>query len=262
MNLLILAVTVLTLSGLGAAPQDKAPDLSGIWRSNPQKSHNSGGQPTEDTRLKIDQKGSDIAIIWISRSKGVDDVSNFRYRIGASDNPGELHGGSMKSDARWDGDVLAVDSVVMYGTDPLRLNDRWTLSPDGQTLTFDERHQFKDEPAGENVIVFERQLGAVWEPPGPPKPAEEVYKNIQVLKGVPASRVPAVMMFFSKSLGVDCSHCHIVNEFEKDDKPAKLMARRMLNMVHKINADNFPDKQLISCWTCHRGNVKPESFPK
>ncbi|HLW78586.1 MAG TPA: c-type cytochrome [Terriglobia bacterium] len=98
--------------------------------------------------------------------------------------------------------------------------------------------------------------------PQAPKAAEEVYKNIQVLKGVPSDRVIPAMMFFAKSLGVQCDHCHVPDQFEKDDKPAKLTARRMLRMVHEINDNNFPDNKIVSCWMCHRGSVKPQSVPQ
>jgi len=80
----------------------------------------------------------------------------------------------------------------------------------------------------------------------PPKPAEEVYKNIQVMKGVPAPRLMGAMQFFAKSLGVECSYCHVPNEFDKDDKAPKSTARKMLKMVHQINGDNFPDNQVVS----------------
>jgi hypothetical protein len=256
-----LTIAVALLLSARAVSQDKTPNLSGTWRMNAQKSHPSGELP-EDQHLKIVQNGADLSMIWVSRHKGVDDLMTAQYRIGSDDNRNELHGGAMKSSARWQGSGLKIDSVVMYGADPLRLNNLWTLSTDGQTLTFRERHQFKNEPEEEDVYVFDKQPDGSWEPPQGDKPAEEVYKNIQVLKGVPASRVPAVMMFFSKSLGVDCTHCHVRNEFEKEDKPPKETARRMLRMVHKINDDNFPGRGLISCWTCHRGGVKPESFPK
>ncbi|HEY6392639.1 MAG TPA: c-type cytochrome [Bryobacteraceae bacterium] len=96
----------------------------------------------------------------------------------------------------------------------------------------------------------------------PPKPAEEVYKNIQVMKGVPAPRLMGAMQFFTKSLGVECSYCHVPNEFDKDDKAPKNTARKMLTMVHQINGDNFPNNQVVSCWMCHRGSAKPEAFPK
>jgi len=96
----------------------------------------------------------------------------------------------------------------------------------------------------------------------PPKPAEEVYKNIQVMKGVPAPRLMGAMQFFTKSLGVECGYCHVPNEFDKDDKAPKNAARKMLTMVHQINGDNFPNNQVVSCWMCHRGSAKPEAFPK
>lgn len=256
-----LTLILVSLCVVGVAAQEKTPNLSGVWKWNPQKSHDSGQSP-EDMRLKIDQNGPDLTMILVTHHKGVEDVMNFRYHIGSDDNPGELHGGSMKSSARWQGDVLAVDSVVMYGTDELRLNDRWSLSSDGQSLTFKEHHQFKTDRAADDVDVFDKQPEGTWQPPDPMKPAEEVYKNIQVLKGVPASRVPSVMAFFTKCLGVDCSHCHVPNEFDKDDKPAKQTARHMLAMVHQINDTNFPGRGLVSCWTCHRGSVRPESFPK
>src|SRR5262245_26514059 len=60
------------------------------------------------------------------------------------------------------------------------------------------------------------------------KPAEEVFKNIKILKGVPAGRLLAVMQIgYSKSLGVNCTHCHVVNQWEKDDKPEKQITREM-----------------------------------
>jgi Photosynthetic reaction centre cytochrome C subunit len=95
-----------------------------------------------------------------------------------------------------------------------------------------------------------------------PKPAEEVYKNIQVMKGVPAPRLMNAMQFFNKWLGVECNYCHVSNEFDKDDKAAKNTTRKMLTMVHQINGDNFPNNQIVSCWMCHRGSAKPEAFPK
>jgi hypothetical protein len=209
-------VILVSLCALGVAQQENEPNLSGVWRWNAQKSHHSG-QPPDNMRLKIEQNGPDVSMVWITNHKGVEDVMNFRYRVGASDVPGELHGGAMKSTARWEGNRLAIDSVVMYDTDPLRLNDLWTLSSDGQMLTFKERHQFKNDPAGEDIDVFEKQPEASWEPPQTNQAAEQVYKNIQVLKGVPASRVPSVVLFFGKCLSVDCTHCYVANHFEKDD---------------------------------------------
>ena len=108
-----------------------------------------------------------------------------------------------------------------------------------------------------------------WEPPKDnkwadqgDKPAEQVFKNIQVLKGEPVKNWMTVMSFMSASLGVNCTHCHVEGAFEKDDKPAKQTARRMLNMVTAVGKQFYENGNRISCYTCHRGQPKPEIMPK
>ncbi len=257
--------TVVFLSLLrvsSAIPQDRAPDLSGVWRWNPEKSPRRE-HPPESLRVKIEQNDADISITFRSKSRGQEEVDTSRLRIGSSDNKNEIHGAPMLSSAAWEGAALVVHSVAKFGKDELRMDDRWTLSPDKQTLTFTERHQFGAEPqATEDISVFDRQPDGSWEPPEPPKLAEQVYKNIQVMKGVPATRLMGAMRFFTRSLGVNCNYCHAGSEFEKDDKPAKNTARKMVTMVHQINESNFPSKQVVSCWMCHRGNATPEAFPQ
>jgi photosynthetic reaction center cytochrome c subunit len=93
------------------------------------------------------------------------------------------------------------------------------------------------------------------------KTAEQSYKNIQVLKGVPASQIEAVMASFTGSLGVRCNHCHIPGQFEKDDKPAKQTARKMIRMVFELNKGSFDGRGAVTCVTCHRGQTKPANVP-
>lgn len=96
------------------------------------------------------------------------------------------------------------------------------------------------------------------------QPAEQVWKNIQLFKGRPAASIPAVMNAFSRALGVSCSHCHVVGEWEKEDLPTKQIARDMMNMVNKINGEhlknikNISGKTPVSCSTCHRGQTIPD----
>jgi hypothetical protein len=93
------------------------------------------------------------------------------------------------------------------------------------------------------------------------KTAEQVYKNIQVLNGVPAPQLDAIMAFFTGSLGVRCNHCHVPGQFEKDDKPTKQTARKMIRMVFDLNKGNFDGRGAVTCVTCHRGQPKPVSVP-
>jgi hypothetical protein len=92
------------------------------------------------------------------------------------------------------------------------------------------------------------------------KPAEQVYKNIQVLTGLPASELDGVMLFMSASMGVGCTHCH-TNPWDRDEKTAKTATRRMIVMTRAINKENFSGNPAITCYTCHRGQHNTEPLP-
>ena len=93
------------------------------------------------------------------------------------------------------------------------------------------------------------------------KLAEEVYKNIQALKGVSAEQVPITMQYFTTALGVTCGTCHVSGANDKDDKAEKQTARKMISMVLDINKGHFAGRGAISCYTCHRGNLAPVGTP-
>jgi hypothetical protein len=96
-------------------------------------------------------------------------------------------------------------------------------------------------------------------------PAEEVFEDIDILKGIPAGRVlPLMRTAFSQSLGVRCNHCHVFNEWADNSNPTKDVAREMWRMTGRINRellagiDNLGSLEpTVNCTTCHRGEVKP-----
>lgn len=93
------------------------------------------------------------------------------------------------------------------------------------------------------------------------KKAPEVFKNIQVLKDLDADQLQSSMQFIAASLGVECSHCHVRNANDKDDKQAKLKARTMMQMTFDLNKTRFEGKRVITCNTCHQGSVHPAAIP-
>jgi photosynthetic reaction center cytochrome c subunit len=95
----------------------------------------------------------------------------------------------------------------------------------------------------------------------PGGPAEKVYKNIQVLKGVPFEQLIPSMQFISASLGVECGFCHVQNHFESDEKKPKQTARKMIQMMMAINQSHFDNHQAVTCNTCHHGMSRPLSVP-
>jgi hypothetical protein len=73
------------------------------------------------------------------------------------------------------------------------------------------------------------------------------------------------MGLFSAALTVCCGDCHTgagtSNPKWEDDPPKKRTARRMIQMVAAINRDNFNGRQVVTCWTCHRGSERPMATP-
>jgi len=97
--------------------------------------------------------------------------------------------------------------------------------------------------------------------PSSGKAAEQAYKNIQVLKGIPADQLIPTMQFITASLGVQCDFCHVEGAFDKDDKQNKQTARKMMQMMFAINKDNFDGRREVTCYACHRGAPKPVTIP-
>jgi hypothetical protein len=98
------------------------------------------------------------------------------------------------------------------------------------------------------------------------KTAAEAFKNIQVFKDLPESKLIPAMFFISASLGVSCGHCHVSSEhgawpMEKDDMDTKKTAREMIKMMRAINEQNFDGRTEVTCATCHHGLSDPMSFP-
>jgi photosynthetic reaction center cytochrome c subunit len=95
--------------------------------------------------------------------------------------------------------------------------------------------------------------------------SEQVFKNVQALKGIPVDEFLGTMGIMAAALQFDCSDCHVNAGTEKvdwaADTPRKIMARRMVNMVATINQNNFGGRQLVTCWTCHRNRDKPLVTP-
>jgi len=95
--------------------------------------------------------------------------------------------------------------------------------------------------------------------------SDKVFKNVQVLKGIPLDDFMGTMGIMCAALGFDCSDCHTGAGTEKvdwaADTPKKVMARGMVRMMTAINRDNFQGRQMVTCWSCHHGRDRPSTTP-
>jgi photosynthetic reaction center cytochrome c subunit len=99
-----------------------------------------------------------------------------------------------------------------------------------------------------------------------PLMAEQVFKNVKVLKGIPVGEFMDTMGFFAASLGLNCVYCHVEQSMENWDKfaedvPRKETARAMILMVNAINKGSFGGRRALTCYSCHRGAEHPKVVP-
>ena len=100
----------------------------------------------------------------------------------------------------------------------------------------------------------------------PPQMAENVLKNVQVLKGIPLDEFMGTMGFFAAALSLNCTDCHVAESLGNWDKyaedtPLKETARKMILMVRALNKANFAGQPMVTCYTCHRSSAHPKVRP-
>ena len=96
-----------------------------------------------------------------------------------------------------------------------------------------------------------------------PPMADDVFKNIQVLRGLTVDEFMGTMGFISASLSMNCSDCHDPANAASyaADNPRKQMARQMIVMVDTLNKANFGGRRVVTCYSCHRGADRPKITP-
>jgi outer membrane lipoprotein-sorting protein len=99
-----------------------------------------------------------------------------------------------------------------------------------------------------------------------PLMSEDAFKDVQVLRGIPAGEFIETMGFFAVSLTANCTTCHgdaSAGSWEHyaDNTQLKSAARRMVVMMNSINQANFGGKREVTCYTCHRGDRIPRVTP-
>lgn len=102
---------------------------------------------------------------------------------------------------------------------------------------------------------------AIVDVPGTPR-AGAIYQNVQVLGDLSVGEFARTMAAITEWVAPQqgCNYCHIPGNFADDSVYTKVVARKMLQMTHKINSD-WKIKVAetgVTCYTCHRGNNVPK----
>lgn len=105
-------------------------------------------------------------------------------------------------------------------------------------------------------------------PPAGGRQGGAPLQNLKVFpKDITRPALTTIMRSFTGALGVQCNHCHVeeMSQRASDENPKKDIARKMIKMTMDINATYMdgigtaatPDQPKVTCFTCHRGAVKP-----
>jgi len=140
----------------GVLPAQGKPNFSGTWKLNTSKS-DFGAMPAPDTRTdKITHEDPDLKDSFTQSGQMGEVSADMKYSTDGKETTNSVRGNELKSTAKWAGDELVIDGKTSFNGADVTLQDRWSLSADGKTLTI-QRHV--NSPMGETdqKIVLEKQ---------------------------------------------------------------------------------------------------------
>jgi photosynthetic reaction center cytochrome c subunit len=93
--------------------------------------------------------------------------------------------------------------------------------------------------------------------------ASELYENVQVLGELSAGQFGRIMQAMTEWIAPaqGCTYCHNPENLASDEVYTKVVSRRMLQMVRRVNTDwsaHVGDVG-VTCYTCHRGQPVPSA---
>ncbi len=235
----------------------QSPNLTGVWKANLEKSKFAGQPPTAYVVI-IDQQGTKMTELIGSTNQRGEQRSQLTLN---SEKPAmnSYRGLPMRTETSWNGNTLVANSKV--AGHPATISEKYTLGADGNTLTIETATTANGKDSLQTIVLDKQPDSAGDALRAPEQTAGAHFKNVLILKDVPASQFIDSMRYFSMALGVECEHCHVQGKFEADDKKEKGMARKMLTMTHDINEKNFNGRMEVRCYTCHKGQADPANRP-
>ncbi len=235
-------------------------NFSGVWKADPAQSK-FAGPPPANYLVIIDQDQAKLTETIGTAGMHGDERTIYTYNLNGKPSNNLFRGVPTRMEKPvFEGNALKLESKV-GSTPPGLFNQTFTLSPDGNTLTIDMINSGGERSSEQKVVLAKQPEAAGAALRAPEDTAGARYKNVQLLKDVPASQFIDTMRYFAFSLGQRCDFCHVQNNFAADDKPQKKMARTMITLVHGVNQTYFDGHNEVQCYTCHRGQHEPQSRP-
>jgi hypothetical protein len=146
----------LALFAVAALPALAKPNFTGDWKMNVSKS-DFGQMPAPDS-VTYKVKHDDPKLANDTKQSGQFEMEqHLNYTTDGKESTNEgFQGSTMKSVAKWDGDILVIESKAQFGDNPVTITQKWSLSADGKNLTVVQAFK-ADQFEGESKMVFDKQ---------------------------------------------------------------------------------------------------------
>ena len=130
-----LVIALLLLSATTLSAQSK-PNFSGEWTLVPAKSDFGMMPPPSSGVQKVTHNEPQLKVVSTQTSDQGTNTTESTYTTDGKEcvNKGFMDS-EMKSTAKWDGDVLVIDSKMDMQGNAITITNRWTLAADGKSLT-------------------------------------------------------------------------------------------------------------------------------
>jgi hypothetical protein len=148
---------LLAILALAALPALAKPNFTGDWKLNTSKS-NFGQMPAPDS-MSYKITHADPKLSTVTRQSG--QMGEFEmqasYTTDGKESTNKGFGeATMKSVAKWDGDVLSIETKGQFGDNEFTMTQKVSLSEDGKTMNIVQVFR-SSMGEGEQKLVFDKQ---------------------------------------------------------------------------------------------------------
>lgn len=150
--LLITLVAVALLAGSAVAK----PNFTGDWKMNATKSSFGDFPAPSSMTLKVAHEDPSLKVATAMVSDYGEWNSEAAYTTDGKECTNKMRENESKSVLNWDADTLVINTKAEFGGNAMTINDKWSLSEDGKTLTI-ERKFSSDRGELIQKIAMEKQ---------------------------------------------------------------------------------------------------------
>ena len=132
------------------------PDFSGTWVLIVDRTDFGGERPPQSKVQIVEHKGTELVVTIHEVDERGPVHGTARYTTDGQKCVNDVFGNPMTSSISWDGAVMIMRTWGKFGDADIMLVDRWSISPDGKTLTI--ARQFRGHArVVDQTLVFDRK---------------------------------------------------------------------------------------------------------